>query len=166
MKEIKIRRSVRSFEDKLLTDKELEKLVRAGMQAPSARNQQPLYYIAINKKEVLKEISEKVPGYKMVGEAGGLIIIFIRNEEHPAPKQTEQDASAATQNILLEATHLGIGSCWLSTFHNEAKQEAISNYFKLPEKHLPAVGIALGYPKDKDALKFIDRYNKDWVKYI
>lgn len=50
MKEIKIRRSVRSFEDKLLTDKELEKLVRAGMQAPSARNQQPLYYIAINKR--------------------------------------------------------------------------------------------------------------------
>ena len=125
-----------------------------------------LYILLQLIKRSFKEISEKVPGYKMVGEAGGLIIIFVRNEEHPAPKQTEQDASAATQNILLEATHLGIGSCWLSTFHNEAKQEAIANYFKLPEKHLPAVGIALGYPKDKDALKFIDRYNKDWVKYI
>ncbi len=60
-----------------------------------------------------------------------------------------EDCSAATQNILLSAHGMGIGSAWVGLLKTCSAYDYISNYFTLPEKIIPVNLIALGYPDEK-----------------
>lgn len=59
-----------------------------------------------------------------------------------------QDLSAAVENILLAATALGLGSCWLGMHPRPERMAGIRSLFSLPENIIPMCGIALGWPAE------------------
>ncbi|HHW30697.1 MAG TPA: nitroreductase family protein [Clostridiaceae bacterium] len=157
------RRSIRKYKNKVVPDEAIEKLLRAGFAAPSARNAQPWHFIVINDRNILNEIPKFHPHSKMLSEASHGIIVCGDLSSERVRDFWIQDCSAATQNILLMATELGLGSVWLGLYPNEERVNALKKLLQIPEEVVPLSIIAIGYPDElKDP---IDRYDVEKVHY-
>ena len=97
------RRSVRSFTQEAISDDDLQDLLKAGMQAPSARNEQPWHFIVIDDPEKLHAIPEFHAHAKMLFEAPLAILVCSDRKLESKRAAWLQDCSAATENILLAA---------------------------------------------------------------
>lgn len=108
------RKSIRNFsDDEVRTDK-IKNLIRAGMQAPSAFNSQPWEFIIVSDEEDLKAVS-KMSRYARPAENAQKLIIVLGNttKDNVVMPMIQQDLSACTQNILLQAVAEGLGAvCW------------------------------------------------------
>ena len=74
-----------------------------------------------------------------------------------------QDCSAATQNILLAANAMGLGSVWTGSYPIKERCEAISKILQLPENVLPLNTIVIGYPERDNTPK--DKWDPNKVSY-
>lgn len=165
MKEIFTRRSVRLFSKKDVEPEKIDLMLRAAMQAPSAVNQQPWSFLVVKDKDKLSTLSELCPGSKMVKNANGVICLLIDTQQDKRPLMWPQDMSAAMQNLLLEAVHLGLGAFWIGVFPLEERMNKLSTMLNIPNRYLPFALCAFGYPQDEEANKFIDRYHSSRVFY-
>ena len=159
---LKTRRSVREFLSKEIDAEQIEFILRGGMQAPSAKNQQIWEFIVINDRLCLNEIAKRHPYGQMLTQAP-LSILVVGNLDKVTSQLYAQDLAAATQNILLSATALGLGSCWMGLYSNKERMGLVREVFNLPPQIIPFSLIAIGYPKNPDDLRFIDRFNPDLV---
>ena len=160
---IKQRRSIRTFNDKNISSNDIKTILECAMSAPTARNQQGWRFIVIDDKNILEDISKGIEHGKMCKEANKVIAVCYKVDDELSQLYWEQDASAATQNILLSATSLGIGSVWVAIHPRKQKVDFLSNLLNIPDNIKPLSIIALGY-KD-DILKEVDRYDENKVKY-
>jgi len=165
MNSIFTRRSVRNFLEKEVEDKKIEKILRAAMQAPSAVNQQPWEFLVVKGKENLLRLSKYSPYATSLKNANVGIIVFGNKERMMFPDYWQQDLGAATQNILLEATELGLGSVWYGTASDDGKMKYIQDLYKLGDNLLPYSVIGIGYPKSADAISFVDRFDETRIHY-
>lgn len=163
MKEIFIRRSIRTYKDALVEKEKIDKLLRAAMQAPSAGNQQPWEFIVVQDKDLLNKLSGISPYSKMLAKAPLAIVMLANKNIFRIPEKWQQDMGAATENLLLEAVHLGLGGVWLGVAPVEDRMNAISEIFNLPENILPFAIVSIGYPETEQ--KFVDRYDASRVHY-
>lgn len=166
---IKERRSIRKFKAEQLDQEKLDAIVEAGLYAPSAHNLQSWHFTVIQDKALLNELNvvtkEKAKSYpnasiqKMANNEnldifyGAPTAIIISGEE--SAMMPKEDCSAATQNILLAAQSLDIGSCWngfLTFLFNSDEAEAYKKRLKIPEGYTPYYAVALGY-KDANPTK-------------
>src|SRR5574344_1413894 len=117
------RTSVRTYTDEKITKEEIDQLMKAAMAAPSGCNAQPWEFIVIQDKNLLKKITEIHPFSKMLLEAPLAIMVCADLNKVPAfvpnVKLYLQDCSAATQNIMLQAAEMGLGSVWLGVHPGE-----------------------------------------------
>jgi nitroreductase len=161
------RRSVRSFLEKAVEQEKIERILRAGMEAPSAHNRRPWEFIVITDAESRKAIAEMSPYAKMVQTAPAVIGVCINltlgAPEHEKDQFWGQDLSAATENILLQITEEGLGGVWLGWYPNEERVEAFAKRFAFPPHIRPFSLIALGYPAKSVPGK--DRYDPALVHY-
>lgn len=149
MEEIIKRVSIREYLDKEIEKEKVEKLLLAGQVAPSARNQRPWEFIVCDDKELLNEISSRCKNHYMAKDAPLAIIVLGNKNKEKSPMYTYQDLSAATENILLEATHLGLGSVWLGVAPNEERMTNLKEIFNLTDDYFAFSIIVIGYPKNK-----------------
>lgn len=160
---IKQRRSIRAFNGKQIDDKDIQTILECAMSAPTARNQQGFRFIVIDDKTILNDIASNIEHGKMCKEASHAIIVCYEVSDELSELYWVQDASASTQNILLSATDLGIGSVWVAIHPREQKRNFIINYFKLSNNIKPLCLVALGY-KD-NFLKDVNRFDKSKIWY-
>ncbi|MDY0363159.1 MAG: nitroreductase family protein [Bacilli bacterium] len=165
MEIINKRRSIRKYDNKIIEQEILEKIVRAGMQAPSAINQQPWHFFVIRDRDKLVELSKLTAYSKMLATASACILLVSDKRHVKASSMYSQDMAAATQNVLLEATYLGVGSCWIGIYGRVDRMEKIKKFMELEEFFEPFALVSLGYPENKEDLKFIDRYDVNKVTY-
>lgn len=164
MNAIWTRRSVRSFDESKQVNKEqVEILLKAAMQAPSAKNEQPWEFIVIDNKNLMNEYASLI-GSPRIMQASVLIVIVANPIYITTPLYT-QDLSAAMQNILLQAVELGLAGCWLGVYPRKERMEAISKVIGLPDEIEPFGIAAVGYPTDQTANHFIDRYQPNRVHF-
>ena len=149
MKEILKRVSIREYLDQEINKEDVKKLLLAGMAAPSARNQRPWEFIVCDDKELLNEISSRCKNHYMAKDAPLAIIVLGNKNKEKSPMYTYQDLSAATENILLEATHLGLGSVWLGVAPNEERMTNLKEIFNLTDDYFAFSIIVIGYPKNE-----------------
>ncbi len=166
MNAIFTRRSVRTFLAKEVEQEKIEKLLRAAMQAPSAANQRPWEFMVIRGKENLLTLSQYNPYASCLKNADLGIIVLGNQERLIFPEYWQQDLAAATQNILLEATELELGTVWFGTAPDQERMAYIQKLYNLSDNLLPYSVIAVGYPKDSNANAFIDRFEENRVHYI
>ncbi|MDT8718367.1 nitroreductase family protein [Clostridium sp. 19966] len=156
------RRSIRKYQDKPLEKEKVEKLLRAGMQAPSAVNQQPWEFIVVDDRNLLNKLSQMSPYAKPVAGSAVSIVLLANSDRFKVDTAWHQDMGAAAENILLQAADLGLGAVWMGVSTSEPVSEYVKDFFKLPDNILPFCVIAVGYP-DGQENKFVDRYDESRI---
>ena len=157
------RRSVRRFKDKRVSDEKIENLLKAGMQAPSSCNAQPWEFIVVSDEKDKKAISEMHRFAKPASKASHLIITIGNLNEAKVIGMIEQDLGACNENILLQATHEGLGAVWLGFHPIEDRTLRLKEYLQIPDYCIPFSVICVGYPADEGEVKL--RYDESKVHF-
>jgi len=157
------RRSVRTYEDKEVPESTVIDLLEAGMAAPSACARDPWHIVVVKNRDLLLQISEGLPNGKMLaGAAFGLVICGDLDLAHDHQvSYMLQDCSAAIENILLAATALGLGACWLGVHPREERTEHLRRLLGIPDGVIPVSVIAVGWPSETPAAR--TRYSEQKV---
>jgi len=157
MKEIFDRRSIRKYKPGEISVEKLRFLVKAGMYAPSAGNEQPWDFIIINERGILDKIPEFHPHAQMLKQAPAAILVCadITREKHK--DMWIQDCSAATENILIEITAQGLGGVWLGVYPREERIKGLKELLAIPAHVIPFSLIAVGFPAERKLAA--DRFN-------
>lgn len=149
IKTILNRRSVRSYQQKQISDEELNMILKAGTYAPSAMNQQSSHFTVIQNKEVMDELvslgkevtnQNRSPFY----DAPTVILVFAK-KDNIAPIQ---DASLAIENMFLAAASLNIGSCWVhcvNRIFNTEKGKELQRKLGVSDEYMIVGSCILGY---------------------
>jgi nitroreductase len=138
---IKTRRSVRKFENKPVSKEILEELVACANQAPSAMALYPWQFVVVTDKQRLRRIAEAATYGSFIKEAAACIVVCGDKSN----RNTVIDCSAATQNILLAAKALGLGTCWVQGW-KASYNEIIAKVINLPEELEVVSLVPIGYP--------------------
>jgi nitroreductase len=139
--------SVRAFKGSALRDGHLERILGAAILAPSAGNLQPWSFVVSKGKAIKEALAEAALCQLFIAEAP-IIITVCAVEENSAVRYGDrgrklyciQDTAAAIQNVLLSATALGYGTCWIGAFDENAVREVLS----VPVGVRPVALIPLG----------------------
>ncbi|MBO7719348.1 MAG: nitroreductase family protein [Methanosphaera sp.] len=157
---INSRCSTRRFSDKKISEENLDKIIRSAFCAPSACNLQPWEFIVITDEDRLNDMT-KVHPYASMFKTATAGIIVCGDMEKCIEGHEEfwvQDCSASTENILLAANSLEIGSVWTGIYPVMERCDFLSEYFNLPDNITPFSLIALGYPNENKNI--MDKYDR------
>jgi len=145
------RRSIRRYTSAPVPSELVTALLRAGMQAPSAGNQQPWQFVVIADRATREAIPAFHPYADMLPEASVAILVCgdLRREHFRG--YWVQDCSAAAQNILLAAHAAGLGAVWIGLYPQEERVAPMRKLLGLPEEVIPLALIPLGYPAEQPA---------------
>ena len=157
------RRSVRDFTHDPVSQEEIEKLLKAGMQAPSAGNEQPWHFVVIDDPDILHAVPEFHPYSKMLLDAPLAIQVCSDRKLEIKRASWIQDCSAATQNILLAAHAMGLGAVWLGIFPKSERVFGMQKLLNLPKDIRPFGLIAVGHPNNKP--EPVDRFKEARVHH-
>lgn len=157
------RHSTRKFREKTVSDEKIKNLLKAGMQAPSSCNAQPWEFIVISKKEDKEEISKMHKFAKPAAGASHLIVTIGNLNRAKVIGMIEQDLGACNENILLQATHEGLGAVWLGFHPIEDRTLKLKEYLNIPDYCIPFSVICVGYPADEGEVKL--RYVESKVHF-
>ena len=144
------RRSVRDFTDQAISKSDLELLIKAGLYAPSGRNQQSWHFIGVLNQNKIQSLAKAVgqvakkENYTMFNPTA-LIIVSNERDNPYGP----EDNACALQNIFLAGHSMGIGSCWINQMNSgncdAPEVRSLLTELGVPENHV-VYGIAsLGY---------------------
>jgi len=158
---IRGRRSIRSYTESKVKEKDLNKILEAATWAPSACNKQSWRFVVVRKPAIIQKLY-KAASYStqhqiFVKKAKVVIVVCsdlnvyktFPNKERALSLFTIQETAAATQNLLLAAHSLGLGACWVSLFSEDQVKEALN----LPKNVRPLVIVPLGHTKSKTTPK-------------
>jgi len=149
---IKGRRSIRNFKKQNIPEETITRLIEAASYAPSAGNIQPWHFIIVRNPTIKKKLAESALNQHHVEQAPVVIVVCADEKRSSIGYGTRgrtlyclQDTAAATQNILLTAHSLGLGTCWIGAFNEDEAKEAVN----APEGVRPVVMIPVGIPDEK-----------------
>ena len=164
------RRSIRKFEDAPVDDGQVERLLRAGMAAPCAKNSQNRIFVVQKGQGTLPTLIQVHPNAFALKTAALSITVCadLRRaaEVDPLHDWWVQDCSAALENILIQGAELGLGSLWIGVWPDPKRVLAVQQDLALPEHILPLGAAALGRPaKEKEPCDRYETAQVYWEKY-
>lgn len=163
---IKRRSSTRGYTDEPLTDEELNTLIHAGLQAPTAANKQEIHFTVLKgDNPILMELEEEknrlreicAPPHNFYYEAPTVVILSADSEF----RWSALDAGIAVENMALAAEELGLGNLIIGCIYDAMrgeKKEYFSKALQFPEKYEYEIAIAFGH---KAVSKEPHTYNMD-----
>ncbi|RPH96612.1 nitroreductase family protein [candidate division KSB1 bacterium] len=142
------RRSVRYYQTRAVSEEQLQILLEAAMNAPSAGNEQAWQFIVITDRGIMDAIAEFHPHAQMLTQAPMAVLICgdIRHQQHEGGWVL--DCAAATQNMLLAAHATGLGAVWVGIHPNTERIERIRDLIGLPSYIVPVSLVPIGHPAD------------------
>lgn len=163
---IATRTSIRDYTDRSVEKEKVEKLLRAAMAAPTAMNRQPWHFVVIDSREVLDSLSAANPHAEMLKKAPLAIVVcgdMNKAIEGGGRDFWIQDASAATENLLLAAHALGLGAVWTGAYPIPERCQMLSRILNLPENLTPLDMVVIGYPAENPQPK--DKFKQENITY-
>jgi len=149
MDAILTRRSIRKYLSEPVNRDVIENVLKAGMSAPSAGDEQPWHFVIIDQHGLLEKISEIHPYAKMLKGTPAAVLVC---GDQKVPKFKDfwiQDCSAASENMLLAAHDLGLGAVWIGIYPAERPIRELRSLLNIPEHIAPFSIIAMGYPVEE-----------------
>ena len=162
------RRSSRKFSDEKITKDELDKILKAGLLAPSSMNRKPVNFLVVERKETLSQLAKsKDHGAELIAGADKAIVVIA---DTMVADTWCEDSSIALTYLHLAATDLGIGSCWVQIHLREKDgvdaEEIVRDIVKI-DNHYRIVGImALGHSDDIPEPHTIDDIDKEKIHFL
>lgn len=161
---IKSRYSVRNFKETPIKKDILEKILETGRLAPTAKNLQPQQIYVIESKDALAKLNTVCKSYNAPTV---LLICCDLNQVWKSPIEEgyttkEMDCSIVSTYMMLQATELGIGSCWIRYFN----KELLKQVFDLPEKMEPISLLLIGYPSEESVPSSFHDQRKELGKIV
>lgn len=148
------RRSIRKFTEEPVEDALLEQLLRAAMAAPSAMNLKPWRYVVVRDPARLERLRKIMPFGKMNANTAISVCGDLRSGRRIVSENFwQQDCSAATENLLIAASALGLGAVWCGVTPLARLQKAVSAVLELPDRVIPLNVVMLGYPAEEKAAR-------------
>jgi len=144
------RRSIRRFTGQPVTEEQIQTLLQAGMAAPSAGNRKPWHFIAITDQGTRDALADAHPHAQMLHEAP-LCIVPCGDPGlsfADRPDYWIQDLAAATENILVAALGLGLGSVWCGVYPVQDRVSATRRILEIPDHIMPFAYIVIGHPNE------------------
>ncbi len=148
---IKSRRSIRTYKKIEISQDIVDQLIDAARLSPSAGNAQSWAFVIVREQENKLALSKAALNQRSIVEAS--VVLVVCADENSAEESYGsrgkmlyclQDTAAATQNILLTACSLGLGTCWIGAF----KEDEVRRIIKAPKEMRPVVIIPVGYPNE------------------
>jgi len=146
---IDARHSVRRFGSSEIGAAAVKKILEAATHAPSAGNRQPWHFYVVRSKAIKLGLAQAAYGQSFVAQAPVVIVVCADPERSATRYGTRgrelyclQDTAAATEHILLAATALGLGACWVGAFDEKAAARAL----ELPSHLRPVAIVPIGHP--------------------
>ena len=159
------RRSVRKFMNEKVSEEYMEELLCAAMSGPSACNKQPWEFYVVTKEEKLQELRS---ASRFSNMNAPLAIVVAGNLSKALPAQMAsywiQDCSAATENILLRVTDLGLGAVWCGLHPQEKAEQKVAEILGADENIIPLSLIWIGHPAEEPEARA--QYEESKVHYI
>ncbi|NQT05937.1 MAG: nitroreductase family protein [Candidatus Omnitrophica bacterium] len=137
------RASVREYKTKPIEKALLEKLVDAGRRAPTARHVEPWEFIVVTAKEMLEKLGQIANSGTFIKGSTACIVIFCRETKYYL-----EDGCAATENILIAASDLGLGACWVAG-DKKPYVEEVAGMLGVPSGFKLISMISLGWPSSE-----------------
>ena len=138
---IKERRSIRNYEPKAVPEEKVTQILEAGRWAPSASNNQPWKFIVVRDEEVRNELARVATYGRFLAQAPVAIAVVI---DPQASDHAAEDGATATQNMLLAAHALGLGTCWIGSYGSGYEDRA-KEVLGIPREKRELSLISLGY---------------------
>lgn len=164
MNSIYHRVSIRKFKDQPVEEEKIKEILRAGMQAPSAGNQQPWEFYVVTNKEVIEKLSECSPFAKCAAKAPVVIVPVYKKEGVHFPSMVLEDMSIAQENMWLMTDSLGLGGVWLGIAPEEDRMAHVRKVLNLPDNVAAFSLFPLGYPDE--SRKQQDRFDESRIHII
>jgi len=143
------RRSIRAYSGEPVSPADIQSLLEAGTAAPSASNRKPWHFVATQDRQILRALADRHPYGKML--AGAALGLAVCGD--PALSDWwVQDCAAATQNILVAVSGLGLGGVWLGCHGRPEREQAVRDVLGIP-RHIGVLSLlSIGHPaEDKPA---------------
>jgi len=144
------RRSVRAYQHQEVDDGMIRDLLEAAMAAPSAVAKDPWQFVVVRDREMLEQIATGLPNGKMLTEAAvGIVVCGDLERAHDGQlSYMLQDCSAAIENLLLAASMLGLGACWLGVHPRPERVAHVRQLLEIPEPVIPISVLSIGWPAE------------------
>ncbi len=139
---IKKRRSIRRFRLETIPDETLMSILEAGRLAPSAGNRQPWRFIVVKDAERKRVLAETTNNYLFVTDAS--VVVVALGDPNASPRWFRQDPMIAMEHIVLAATSLGYGTCWIGGFD----EEEVKRVLGVPERLAVIAMLPIGVPDE------------------
>lgn len=163
---IATRTSIRDYEARPVEKEKIEKMLRAAMAAPTAMNKQPWHFVVVDQRNVLDALAGANPYAKMLKKAPLAIVVCGNTDKMIEGGGRDfwiQDASAATENLLLAAHAMGLGAVWTGAYPSEERCISISKVLSLSDNLIPLNMIVVGYPAEQPQPK--QKFKEENISY-
>ncbi len=151
-KVIKTRRSIRKFLSVPVEKEKIMKIIEAGSYAPCSGNIENWRFVIVQDKTKIQEIASACIEQTWISTAPVVIAVCSEMKEitqhfglRAEMLYSIQNCAAAIQNMLLEVTNLGLGSCWVGAF----EEESIKRILEIPKDVRVQALLPIGYPDEK-----------------
>lgn len=161
---LQARRSIRKFTDEPVPKAHIDALLHAAMSGPSACNARPWAFYVVTGAQALEKLRGATPYTRM---GAPLAIVVCGDQTRMLPETLApywvQDCSAATENILLAATDLGLGTVWCGIHPKQEAEANVRAALALPETMIPLNIIYVGHPAEQHRAR--DQYDESCVHF-
>jgi nitroreductase len=158
------RRSIRKFIKEELPQEDVMQILKAGMAAPSAKDNRDWVFIFLEDAADIECFIEVHPNAFPMRTASVSILVCADKAKNKDPKNDNWgilNAAAGIENMLIMATELGYGSLWVGVYPEPRRIESITRLCALPEHIVPIGIVCVG--KAGEEKEPIDRYQEDTV---
>lgn len=164
MNSIYHRTSIRKFLDKEVEEDKILEILKAGMQAPSACNEQPWLFYVVTNKDIKDKLANASPYGHFASKAPVVIVLCYKEDGLPAPMFAQIDMSICAENMWLKTTELGLGGTWIGIAPLKERMSDVAKILNLDEDIKVFSLFPLGYSDEEKVQE--DRYDKSRIHYI
>lgn len=145
------RASCRAYKADPVPDEAVEELTRAALSAPSGNNARPWHIIVVRDAAKRKALSEVHRWAFFCAESP--LVLVVCADEQKSPHWWIEDCAAAIENVLIQATAMGLGTCWVGIRGSDERgydrEQAVRQVLGIPDHIRVSALVAVGYPADE-----------------
>lgn len=145
------RRAVRKYKKYDIPEEDLKTILEAARLAPSAENSQPWRFIVV-KDQKTKELLARPSPQTFIANANAIVVVLGDPSVSCCPRATwtTRDPMIAAEHLVLAATALGYGTCWIANYESRPHEwvEEVKKTLKIPKHIHIIVLVAIGVPDE------------------